>query len=105
MAYFEVTLLILLRTFHVLPTLLLPRRKVPLTMARECSLPCHALQLGVWGSAQAPPAGPGGARLPIMHFDYLKTKSLAMTDLEVTLLIHLRFHHPLPHRKGPLIGL
>ena len=44
-----------------------------------------------------------------MHFD-LKTKSLAMIDLEVTLLIHLRFFqrtfHPPPFlaAKGPYCG-
>ena len=64
MADFEVTLLILLRTFHVLPTLLLPHRKASLTMARECSLPCHALRLGLYGSVQAFPVGTGQARPP-----------------------------------------
>ena len=41
----------------------------------------------------------GGALLPRMHFG-LKSKSLGMIDLEVTLLIHLRFFqstfHPPP---------
>ena len=39
-----------------------------------------------------------------IHFD-LETKSLAMTDFEVTILIHLRSFHvllPLPRRKATL---
>ena len=43
-----------------------------------------------------------------MHFD-MKTKSLAMADLEVTLLMHLRPFHlllpPLPRRKEPFTAL
>src|SRR5208282_5793095 len=40
------------------------------------------------------------ARLPNMHFD-LKTKSLAMIDLEVTLHIHLRFFQRTFHPPPP----
>jgi len=40
-------------------------------------------------------ASPDGGRPPNMHF-YLKTKSLAMTDIEVTHLIYIRPFHLLP---------
>ena len=118
----EVAFLIPLRSFHVLSSPPLPRRKAPLTAVIECSTSWQSLQLGglgersssLSGSGRSPAvkrfwciidlkmksgesisslSGPGEARPPNMHFD-LKTKSLA--DLEISLLIHLRPFHVLP---------
>jgi len=66
-----------------------------LTAAGECTLPWHPLRPGCLGERSSSPAGSGGVRPPNMHFG-LKTKSLAMTDLEVTLLVHIRSFHVLP---------
>ena len=71
MADLEVTPLIHLRPFYILPPPI-SRRKGRLICIRECSLPWHPLQLGGGGGcAQASPAGPGGARPPNIFCTFL----------------------------------
>ena len=44
--------------YDVLNSTPLPRRKAPLTAARECSIPWHPLQLGVLGELKRSPSLP-----------------------------------------------